>query len=514
MKKKHKILIVFTLIAVFILVYRPHFNYPLPLHIDEWHHLSEALRMENYGEYFEMLRSTSAGKFFGLEIGFHFFLFLISWLFDLTAIYQFLPALWAVFSALAIFYVAYKKTNKNFWLAWLTIIFFASIRSNVNLTGLWFFTPLTFSLPLIYLYTYFISEGLEKHSKKQLLAGLAIILILIPTHSISFLFSLPAFLIYLLLKPKYLLKEYKFFLIFSLIPLAGILFFKYVLAIPSSRLIFHLFNSLQFKYGWGVLELHNSLTEVYSWTGYILAIVGLIFIIKNQKTPKYLFYILWPLTVVVLILLYKLSGISFLSPYQRNLYYFVLALPLFSAIGLYALIKMINRYLEKIFGQTQGAKVRPKFTTLTWKLKINEQDADLIQFLTKNFITLLIFIITLVLVFGNYYKLPPTLGIYHVIEARHYQALKFLTKFPPTTVMATPFVSTALYPITKHRPVGAVMFYGKKQEVELFFLTTDCAVKNELLEKHRVKYIISPLEINCGYNLIYAENKNYIYQVK
>ena len=505
MKKRHKILIVFTLAAVFILVYQPHFNYPLPLHVDEWHHLSEALRMQNYGEYFQVLRADASIRFSGLEMGFHFFLFLISWVLNLTAIYQFLPALWAALSALIIFYVTYKKTNKNFWLAWLAIIFFASIRSNTNLTGLWFFTPLTFAIPFIYLYIYWLTEGWERRNKKQLLAGLAVILILIPTHSVSVLFSLPAFIIYLLLNSKYLLKEYKFFSLFLLIPLSGILVYKYILAIPFGELAAHLFASLQFKYGWG---------EVYSWAGYFLAIIGLIFIIKNQKTQKYLFYLLWPLTVIILILLYKLTGRSFLSPYQRNFYYFALALPLFSAIGLYSLIKIVRDYLEKILFQNQPVEVKQKFATLTWRLKINESYADLVRSVIKAFITGLIFIIVIILVFGNYYKLPPALGLYHVIEWRHYQALQFLTKFPPARVMATPFVSTALYPITGHQPVGTVAFYGNKQEVELFFVTTDCEIKNDLLKKYDVKYIISPLEINCGYNLIYAENKNYIYQVK
>ena len=262
------------------------------------------------------------------------------------------------------------------------------------------------------------------------------------------------------------------------------------------------------------MELHNSLTEVYSWAGYFLAIIGLIFIIKNQKTQKYLFYLLWPLTVIILILLYKLTGRSFLSPYQRNFYYFALALPLFSAIGLYSLIKIVRDYLEKILFQNQPVEVKQKFATLTWRLKINESYADLVRSVIKAFITGLIFIIVIILVFGNYYKLPPALGLYHVIEWRHYQALQFLTKFPPARVMATPFVSTALYPLTGHQPVGTVAFYGNKQEVELFFVTTDCEIKNDLLKKYDVKYIISPLEINCGYNLIYAENKNYIYQVK
>ena len=40
---------------MFVLVYAPHATYRFPLHVDEWHHVTEWLRLGNYGEYFEVL---------------------------------------------------------------------------------------------------------------------------------------------------------------------------------------------------------------------------------------------------------------------------------------------------------------------------------------------------------------------------------------------------------------------------------------------------------------------------
>ena len=86
---------------------------------------------------------------------------------NLVLFYKFLPAIWAVFSALALFFLVYKKTN-DFYLGILAIIFFASIKSNLNLLGLWFFTPLTFSIPFILLYIYFFTEGIEKRDNQMI----------------------------------------------------------------------------------------------------------------------------------------------------------------------------------------------------------------------------------------------------------------------------------------------------------------------------------------------------------
>ena len=373
MKKRYKILILITLIFTFLLVYQPHLSYHLPLHVDEWHHISESIRLSNYGEYFDVLRSTSSIRFGGTEMGFHFFLFLLSWLFDLVSIYQFLPAIWTVVTSLVLFFVTYKKTNQNFYIAWLSMIFFISIRSNVNLTGLWFFTPLTFSIPFVFLYTYFFTEGIEQQNRKYLLYSLLIVLFLIPIHSISVLFALPAFLIYLIINHRDATKQYKYLLAFLLVPIFGILFYKYTLNIPWPDLFYKLFDNLQFKYGWGVLELHNALTEIYHWLGYFLAIIGALFVLISKNNKKYTFYLLWPITTFSLVIIYKLTGISYLSPYQRNLYYFVISLPILSAIGFYSLLSILRINLKKIILQKKETNLIQKFATVTISFKIKEQ---------------------------------------------------------------------------------------------------------------------------------------------
>ena len=45
-------------------------------------------------------------------------------------------------------------------------------------------------------------------------------------------------------------------------------------------------SQLQFKHGWGVLEANNSLFELYSPIGYILAVLGVFYLITNKENLK------------------------------------------------------------------------------------------------------------------------------------------------------------------------------------------------------------------------------------
>jgi hypothetical protein len=428
-EKYHIFLIILVTIMVFILIYGPHLNYTFPLHIDEWHHISEAIKLRN-------------GVYSGasLEAGFHVILYLLSFIADLVYVYKFLPAIWAVFSALALFYVVNKKTNK-FSIALFSIIFFASIKSNANITGLLLFTPLTFSIPFIFLYVYFFTEGIEKQNKKFILISFAIMAFILIIHPISVTFALPFLGIYSLMHLEYIKKQYKFFSSFLVIPVIGILFFSYAEKVPLKRTIGRLLYEIQFRYGWGVVEITNSFYELYSFIGYFLAIAGIImifFFCKNLK--KYLVYVLWPASVLVLIAIFKLTGVSYLSPYQRNLYYFIIGLPILSAFGLYFILELINGFEFKI------------------------------PYIKKAISIILIIIIAFFSV-KLYYNIPDSLLLYRVINDDNYDALLFLSNFPSSRVMASPSISVALYPISRHKPVATLFFYGKenKGDSESFF---------------------------------------------
>jgi len=364
-----------------------------------------------------------------LELGFHFFLFILSWVFDLVLIYKFLPALWICLTAGVLFYVVYKKTGRNFLPAWLAMIFFASIKSNVNITGLWFFTPLTFAIPFIFLYVYFLTEGVEKQNKKLILWAVAIMAFLTPTHSVSVLFFIPALLVYLSINFRYVIKEYKFFLTFLIIPIVGILTFKYTLAIPWGSLIGQLLYSIQFRYGWGVLELQNSFTEVYSVAGYILAVIGLLFILLGKGTKKYLIFVIWPLSVFILMIIYRMIGTSYLSPYQRNLYYLAIALPFLSAFGLFSLLKWFKYYLNKLITEKKYTRYIQNFITFSVSLKVNEKYAGHIKRFISAAVVFLAGFLTLILAFGNYYNLPAQGWLCGPARGNFYPSLNVFPKF-------------------------------------------------------------------------------------
>jgi hypothetical protein len=383
------------------------------------------------------------------------------------------------------------------------MIFFASIRSNVNLTGILFFTPLTFSIPFIFLFIYFFTEGIEKQKVKLVIASLAVMAFLIPIHSISVLFAIPILIIYAALNFKFVIKKIHYFALFLIMPLIGVLLYKYVLGVDWNELIPHLLKNLQFKYGWGVLEANNALSEVYPIIGYVMAIAGVVFIFINKQIKKYSFFLLWPLICLAWIIIYRLTGASYLSPYQRYLYYFAFGLPLLSAVGFYNIIKLIGKYLNKFLSSNYNNKL------VTINFHINPKYVKLITGITIGVIT----IITLFSAFNNYYNPPKEFALYHVIDQADYQALVFLSAMPKGKVMATPFMSAAIYPISGQAPIANLAFYGNIQDIEKFFLQTDCNQKNEMIRRYDLQYIISPASLDCPFKTIYAQDNNIIYQV-
>ena len=192
-------LLVLILIATFLLVYSPHFNYAYPLHIDEWRHISEARKI-NEGIYPE--------GFEALEIGFQLFLSGLYKVVDVVLIYKFLPALFASIAGLMVFFFVYNLTQK-YLPALFSLIFFASLKSNVNIMGLWFFSPLTFAIPLIYLFFWLFSSGVENDTPKKLLYSGGVYILLIFTHPISATFMIPIIIMYSFIKYKFFIKHWK-----------------------------------------------------------------------------------------------------------------------------------------------------------------------------------------------------------------------------------------------------------------------------------------------------------------
>ena len=466
------ILVVLGLAAIFLLIYSPSFTTPFPKHFDEWQHINQALNLER-GEY--QWQSSSASG-----LGFHFFLYGISRVADLVQIYKFLAPSWAILSALILFFVAYSLSGQNFLIAFSTILFFSSIKSNINLLGLYFFTPLTFAIPFIFLFIFFFVRGLEKENKKYLLLSFLLMLLLIPVHAISVAFAFPILLFSCLLYHKYIKKEFWFFLMFLLVPLAGLIFYSFMANLTIIDSFRVLIKELQFKGGLSQAKVFNdSLTTTYSIAGVILAWIGLLSVLWSKKKELYP-YIIWPFSLLLMILIFRMTDVSYLSPYHRNFYYFTISLPLLSAFGLSWVINSLASRFKKV---------------------------------NFKFIAVPILAIAIFFSFISYWEIAPLRPPYtELITANDYQDLLFLAELPKGNVLALFPLSVTVSPITGHKVIGEFFDEFGWEHAQGFFSSDDCHFKDALIRVYNIDYVISRQELLCGYKLLRSEH-NYIYQV-
>jgi len=225
---------------------------------------------------------------------------------------------------------------------------------------------------------------------------------------------------------------------------------------------------------------------VYSLIGYILAGIGFLVTLFRQERKNYLIYLLWPVLVLASIFMFKLFKFSYFSPFQRNLYYFAMAMPLLSAIGFLSLARVLGKILNFLRNE---------------KLKS----------ILKNIGFFVLLLIVLYFVFSSYFNIPKQINVYHTIEEKDYQALLFLKTFPDGKVMANAMVSGAIYPITGKEPVATIWFYGNRTENDRFFGASNCNIAQEILDRTSSSYILSQAKLKCNWTLLYSKG-DWIYQ--
>jgi hypothetical protein len=305
----HIFLMIVSLLVVFFLTFAPHLETTVPLHVDEWHHITQAKELLN-DEYTITLSS--------LRIGFHMFLAVFDLVLgvfdlDLVEIYYILPAIWAVLSALCL-YVLLSYFHLNIYAKILGIVSFGTIFSNINVLGIQTFVGSTFVIPFVFLFLYF---ALVKNVYANIFFGLLIL----GCYPVALLFFFPL----LFFIPGTLFSRWFFgILLLASITFTAIFFsFKYKI---NGWLLF------VFSKEWLTYERFYFPTEMFSWFALILAVIGLYFISKKY-VDGYLFIHAWLYLGVLFILMqFAFYGTIFV-PYVRALYYGVLVLPILVAFG-------------------------------------------------------------------------------------------------------------------------------------------------------------------------------------
>ena len=479
MKHLYKFLLGISLVSVFLLVYSPHFSYKYPLHVDEWQHLARGIHiLENkqisfINPYFIPNPLVPEENYYpNFEIGFHLFLAIFFYITHLNPIlfYRFFPAIFAVLSAFLLFNLIYYLTRK-FYIALFSILFFAALKININISGLWFFTPLTFALPFLFLFLFLFFKSLDSQDNKFLILSILIFLILFIIHPISVI--LIYFIILLFLFINFNKMYFRCSIPFILSPL--LLAFIFILFIWKEAILnlkFLITDWLILEEGWGYVELKYFLPSFYNIIPFSLAIIGIYPSIKNSKLRL---FVIWFLLTSFLIFIFHNFKFSILIPYQRILYYSFLSLVPLSAIGLYFILNKIKKY---------------------------------------KFIIFILFTLVFYFTFYNYYNLPPESQLYHVIEDKDYDALEFLSNYNNKIIMSPLKMSVAIYPITKNYVIAMTKGNLPDREIQIVkdFYSTDCNKKKEIIDIYNIDFIISENKLNCNFLKEIYSKGDYIYE--
>lgn len=510
-KNKSKFFIVILiLIFIFMIVHNFHSGYNYPMHLDEYHHIAQSVQI------IEKKGFSSTNPYFAepimhenLEPGFHI---LLSELFLLTGMdpvqhYGFLPALFASLSAFMLFVLVNKITN-NFWTGIFAMLFFASLKSSVNILGINFFTPLTASIPLIYLFLLMLRGALMDGDIKRLFISIILSTCLVIIYPLCGTLIIPIAFLYFLLNPR-IIKEFYFktkeifaieklnkdkisyfkTVVLSIIIISVIItvFFYFWRYIPLSRNKTQIINSLIFREGWGKVEIKYFLPYLYGVIATILALIG---IIISFKQKKYLIFVFFVLITVGLTSMFNKFGFTILSPYQRTLYFAMLFLIPLSAIGLSYIID----YLKKL-------------------------KTHFLSRIAKESIIAFLVIIIFVGVFSDSYKLIDERKLYSrtIIDDEGYKTIKWLEKNygQHNTVLAPLFISSTIYPISRNYVVSILpgQLGGRNLNASISFFNAGCNEKRKIIEKNQVNLVFSKEKIDCnGLKEVYS-NKNFIYEI-
>jgi hypothetical protein len=485
--------IIILIIFASILVYKVHLNYsypyqdpheasfivekqnnyyPYPLHGDEWTHLAQAtylIENKKIPELNPYLKDS--GNKLNLESGFHSFLAQFFTLTKLDPIlnYQYLPAIILIISLLSIILLIMLITN-NFYISLLSSLFFLSIKNNVNLMGVWFLVPLTFSIFIIYLFFYCF---LHKNKRLKYLSILFYLASLFVYPAATVLTTL-ILVIYLLINKK--LNKYHLILL-SILILASLVLFRNNLQ--------HLLDVFIFRYGWtGAFEFNYSIIKMYGLVAFLLALIGLIYT-YTKKLNKIL--IIWPLICSIPVLMYPIVKFTLFLPYQRAFFYLLISLAPLSAVGLSYLVEYVHNLIKRY------DKIAAVFIIII--------------------VTIFIFINQ----FNNYYRIDDKRFLpLHFINEDDYQALKWVKNSygGGNLVMANLLTAFGVYPISQNYVVAMPLsnLQGGNENLVNQFYDSDCQTKENILIKNKINLVYNYNKINCTFLKEVYDKNVYVYE--
>ncbi len=328
-----------------------------PYHVDEWQHLAlsqyilEEGRLPFVNPYIDSQPSKQ-----NFEVGFHVVtaLFLAFVPFDPVRAYAFLPGLSMAASTIAMFYTLRSRFSARTSLFGAALLPF--VPSSVNITGFWFFTPLSASIPaVLFLLGYYLRHGRDVWFYTGSL-------LLFPVYPPSFFFLLFTVAAHVFITGTYGDR---------LFVASGMSFVAVAVVLLQDVAMFTRSWQQTFAVEYFPFTL---ISPVIS----LLAVLGLLQVLEDSSV-----FLIWPVIAGVLLVLFALFDLSVLIPYPRALYYFLIGLVPLAAVGLETVVDgdVVTRYA--VVGAMAVLLLIPYHSVDDERFKlqdfISEDDYDLLQ---------------------------------------------------------------------------------------------------------------------------------------
>jgi hypothetical protein len=475
--RKNNLILIAVLLLIGFLACSPRINHRFPVHLDEWVHLNWAtyvMDRENYMEKEPLFSEASLPKH---EVGFHVLLSEIFLMSGIDPVLQFrhIPVLFNIVSALLLFIIIFK-TTKNFYTGIFAMLFYASLRSNINILGTWFFVPFVFTFPLIFILFYTTAKAAE--NKRFLILSILTIFLLFFIHVQVAIFSSLVFIIYLILNYKKITKNKKYLFLMILVPLIILIF--YTKALWNNNFIGFIQNiihRLTFKgYGQGPAIDYN-LLFFYGIIPSILAAIGAIFSLRDLKQR---FWIIWIALAGIILIIFAKFELTFFVAYRRLIYIIMVGLVPLSALGLSALLKYLKKKVRKL----------------------------------KKIIPSVVIAFVFIAAFWNYYNIPANTKIFYLINDEEYDSLKWFEQNYGNynLIFAPRWLSETVYPITKNYVDHNLVKLTDDKKDE--FYQGNCTAKLNIARQVNASFVFSEKEINCSFLSQLHDDSIFIFKLR
>ncbi len=504
------LLLFFLALAFYFAYYVIHQNYNLPFHSDEWDHLALAKEITRTDQLVNYNPYRGWGWDPQWEQNYQLFqamlLNLTNW--DITdlGIVQLallIPVLMTFLMILFTFVLAKQLTGSNF-AGILSALAVLLTRPNVTVLGYWFAVPMAFGLAFIPLVLFlFVKSFGEDKSFRYSLLLFVVFAQLTLVHPASSIIFLPAFMIYLLLQPRLLLKsKTKIILLVIELGILCLLLIGYSVYSYSATTYAGLFDK--------VLEIITFTTSIYetntffflprylSWPIFLVSAVG-IFYLLNAKNKQAIILPILIFTLVPLLYLFFTQEKTYLADYRRIFYYAAESLAICAGVGLYAITKFVSRAIDKAL---EG------YFFLSEKIQLSIIPKALVVLLALGFL------------YGNLSTLPFTHKeqLYKVAEEKEIPAFLWLkhNSYNEQIVLSYFWTSRAINVIGGNRilyanPARLMGARGYKESLEFF--ASPCEEKKKGL--YGASFVYSREAINCDFlKEAFAKGDSYVYSIQ